>query len=86
MSRSDVMPTLKPKVRGSTPWSGARHLDVAKWSKETACKAEGASPRPFESDRRVQASLAQGTEQPASNRRVGRSSRPRGASVSSLPR
>ena len=37
------------------------HLDVAKWSKATACKAEGASPRPFESDRRVQASLAQWT-------------------------
>ena len=37
------------------------HLDVAKWSKAKACKAEGASPRPFESDRRVQASLAQWT-------------------------
>ena len=37
------------------------HLEVAKRSKATACKAEGASPRPFESDRRVQASLAQRT-------------------------
>ena len=74
----------KPKVRGSIPWSGARHLDVAKWSKATACKAEGASPRPFESDRRVQASLAQRKERPASTRRVGRSNRSRG--TSSIPR
>ena len=51
----------KPKVRGSIPWSGARHLDVAKWLKAAACKAAGASPHPFESDRRVQASLAQRT-------------------------
>lgn len=51
----------KPKVRGSTPWSGARYLDVAKWLKAAACKAAGASPHPFESDRRVQASLAQRT-------------------------
>lgn len=34
----------KPKVRGSTPWSGARHLDVAKWSKASGCKPDGASP------------------------------------------
>ncbi len=46
----------KPKVRGSIPWSGARHLDVAKWSKAAACKAAGAIPHPFESDRRVQCS------------------------------
>ena len=45
------------RFRGPVPI----HLDVAKWSKATACKAEGASPRPFESDRRVQASLAQRT-------------------------
>ena len=45
----------------SNPWSDVRHLDVAKWSKATACKAEGASPRPLESDRRVHASLAQWT-------------------------
>ena len=51
----------KPKVRGSIPWSGGRRLDVAKWLKAAACKATGASPRPFESDRRVQASLAQRT-------------------------
>jgi hypothetical protein len=44
----------KPKVRGSIPWSGARCLDVAKWPKAVACKAAGESPRPFESDRRVQ--------------------------------
>ena len=37
------------------------HLDVAKWLKAAACKAAGASPHPFESDRRVQASLAQRT-------------------------
>ena len=58
------------------------HLDVAKWLKAAACKAAGASPRPFglagltartlrsngpkaerseQSDRRVQASLAQRT-------------------------
>lgn len=37
----------KPKVRGSTPWSGARHLDVAKWLKAAACIAAGASPQPF---------------------------------------
>ena len=51
----------KPKVRGSIPWSGARHLDVAKWLKAAACKAAGASQHPFESDRRVQSSLAQRT-------------------------
>ena len=51
----------KPKVRGSTPWSGAKHLDVAKRPKASGCKPDGASPRPFESDRRVQASLAQRT-------------------------
>lgn len=34
----------KPKVRGSIPWSGARHLDVAKWSKAAACKAAGTKP------------------------------------------
>ena len=45
----------KPKVRGSTPWSDAStRLDVAKWSKAAACKADGESPHPFESDRRVQ--------------------------------
>ena len=37
------------------------HLDVAKWLKAAACKAAGASPHPLESDRRVQASLAQRT-------------------------
>ena len=37
------------------------HLDVAKWSKASGCKPGGASPRPFESDRRVHASLAQRT-------------------------
>ena len=51
----------KPKVRGSTPWSGARDLDVAKRPKASGCKPDGASPHPFESDRRVQASLAQWT-------------------------
>ena len=51
----------KPKVGGLIRWSGARHLDVAKWSKASGCKPDGASPHPFESDRRVQASLAQWT-------------------------
>jgi hypothetical protein len=41
------MPELKPKVRGSTPWSGARDLDVAKWPKASGCKPDGESPRPF---------------------------------------
>ena len=45
----------------SIPWSGARYLDVAKWPKASDCKPDGASPRPFESDRRVQGSLAQWT-------------------------
>lgn len=51
------------KAEGSRfdPVAQCQHLDVAKWSKATACKAEGASPYPFESDRRVQASLAQRT-------------------------
>lgn len=95
----------KPKVRGSTPWPGARHLDVAKWPKAPGCKPDGASPRPFalaglpdrtlrsngpkaerseQSDRRVQASLAQWTEPSASIRWVGRSNRSRG--TSSFPR
>ena len=51
----------KPKVRGSIPWSGAIRLDVAKWPKASACKPDGESPRPFESGRRVHASLAQRT-------------------------
>lgn len=33
-------------------------LDVAKWSKASACKADGDSPHPFESGRRVQTVLA----------------------------
>ena len=95
----------KPKVRGSTPWSGARHLDVAKWPKASGCKPEGASPRPFalagvpartlrsngpkaerseQSDRRVQASLAQlDPERRSTKPEVARSSRARGATRTS---
>ena len=52
----------EPKVRGSTPWPGARLLlDVAKRPKASGCNPDGESPRPFESDRRVQTSLAQRT-------------------------
>jgi hypothetical protein len=76
----------KPKVRGSTPWSGARHLDVAKWLKAAACKAAGASPHPFESDRRVQFSspIAQMAERLAVNQEARGSKPRRGASFISV--
>ena len=62
----------KPKVRGSTPWPGAQLLlDVAKRPKASGCNPDGESPRPFESDRRVHASLAQRTQ--SSRLRTGRS-------------
>ena len=62
----------KPKVRGSTPWRGAKlRLDVAKRPKASGCNPDGESPRPFESDRRVHASLAQRTQ--SSRLRTGRS-------------
>ena len=62
----------KPKVRGSTPWPGAKPLlDVAKRPKASGCNPDGESPRPFESDRRVHASLAQRTQ--SSRLRTGRS-------------
>jgi hypothetical protein len=72
----------KPKVRGSTPWPGARPLllDVAKRPKASGCNPDGESPRPFESDRRVHLVSSADSEQPASNRQVGRSNRSRGAS------
>jgi hypothetical protein len=77
----------KPKVRGSIPWSGARHLDVAKWSKAAACKAAGASPRPFKSDRRVQfiSPIAQLAERLAVNQEV-RGSKPRRGAISLFSR
>jgi hypothetical protein len=75
----------KPKVRGSTPCIPASfHLDVAKWSKASGCNPVGASPHPFESDRRVQilVSVAQWTEQRVPTARVGRSNRSGDASFS----
>ena len=62
----------KAEVRGSTPWPGAKlFLDVAKRPKASGCNPDGESPRPFESDRRVHASLAQRTQ--SSRLRTGRS-------------
>jgi hypothetical protein len=62
------------KAEGSRfdPWPGAKLLlDVAKRPKASGCNPDGESPRPFESDRRVHASLAQRTQ--SSRLRTGRS-------------
>jgi len=64
----------KPKVRGSIPWSGARHLDVAKWLKAAACKAAGVSPHPFALGGAADQDVAQQRAEGRAQRAIGSSS------------
>ena len=73
--------SARPARPRSSRARGTRQLDVAKWSKASDCKSDGASPRPFEPDRRVHSPIAQWAEHLAVNQEVRGSKPRRGANV-----